>query len=131
MGVFETGGIAAEMSRFDKLIKGTEAACTAAVQAGAAVLAERLREAAPVDTGALSKSVKAGKVAYDPGNGYSSTVTPKGKHHGEDLAKIGNILEYGDANGRRHRPWFAKTVDAAESEVVAAIEQAFANVQEA
>ena len=129
MGAFETGGIAAEMARFDKLIKGTEAACTAAVQAGAAVLAERLSEAAPVDTGALSKSVKADKPVYDAGNGYYCTVGPKGKNHGEPLAKIGNILEYGDANGRRHRPWFANTVDAAEGEIKAAIQQVFNQAQ--
>ncbi len=104
--------------------KSLEDACRKAVQAGAKVLAERLSEAAPVDTGALRKSIKAGKIEWNPGDGYYCRVEPTGKHHGEPLAKIGNILEYGRSN-MAPRPWFHPTVARAQEDVKAAMREAF------
>ena len=104
MGTFTTGGIAAELEKFDGLIKGTDEACMKAVKAGGDVLAARLKEAAPVYSGsrrdvkpgALRDSIRAGKPNYNAADGFHSKVEPVGKDHGEPLAKIGNILEYGE-----------------------------------
>ena len=136
MGTFNTGGIAAELAKFDGLVKGCDDACQKAVKAGGAVLARRLSQAAPVyegsrrdvTPGALRDSVKAGAVAYDAANGYHSDVGPVGKDHGEPLAKIGNILEYGRSN-MPARPWFASTVAGAEAEVTQAMQTAFEAAQ--
>ena len=138
MGTFTCSGIAAEMSKFDKLAKGTEAACQKAVQAGGKLLADKLAAAAPVlktprkgvTPGALQKSVKAGKVAYNAGDGYHCEVGPKGTDHGENLAKIGNILEYGRSN-MPAQPWFDPTVAGAAGEVKAAMQEAFDQAQKA
>lgn len=128
MATFSTGGIAAELQRFDKLAKGTDEACRKAVEAGGKLLAQRLGEAAPVDTGALASSIKAGSVSYDAGDGWHCQVTPKGENHGENLAKIGNILEYGRSD-MPARPWFNPTVDKASGEVKEAMQHAFDQAQ--
>lgn len=136
MGTFNTGGIAAELEKFDGLVKGTDEACRKAVEAGGKALAERLKEAAPVyignrrdiKPGALKKSVKAGKVEYNPADGYNTDVGPVGKDHGEPLAKIGNILEYGRSN-MPAQPWFNPTVSRAEAEVTGAMQKAFEEAQ--
>ena len=136
MGTFNTGGIAAELEKFDGLVKGTDEACRKAVEAGGKALAERLKEAAPVYTGnrrdikpgALKKSVKAGKVEYNPADGYNTDVGPVGKDHGEPLAKIGNILEYGRSN-MPAQPWFNPTVSRATDEVTQAMQKAFEEAQ--
>lgn len=128
MGTFSSGGIAAELSKFDKLAKGTDAACRKAVKAGGKLLAERLAAAAPVDTGALAASIKAGSVDYNAADGYHCEVTPVGENHGENLAKIGNILEYGRSN-MPARPWFNPTVDQATGEVTQAMQAAFDQAQ--
>ena len=119
---FTSGGIAAEMAKFDRLAKGTDAACQSAVKAGGTVLAKALSDAAPVKTGALARSIKAGSVKYSAGDGYTCEVAPKGNHPdtGEPLAKVGNILEYGRSN-MPARPWFSPTIAKAEPEVVAAM----------
>ena len=124
MGNFTTGGIAAEIAKFDKLAKGSDRACEAAVKAGGKALAERLGAAAPVDTGALAKSVKAGPVRYNAADGYHCEVGPKGENHGEPLAKIGNVLEYGRSN-MAPRPWFNPTIEAATAEVQKTMQAAF------
>lgn len=121
---FTTGGIAAEIARFDRLASGAGAACENAVKAGGKVLAEALRDAAPEDTGALKKSIKASKVAFSTADGHYSEVGPgKAKHPktGESLAKIGNILEYGRSN-MKPRPWFNPAVKRAEPAVLAAMQ---------
>ncbi len=136
MGAFTTGGIAAELEKFDGLIKGTDEACMMAVKAGGDVLAARLREAAPelqedrhgVTRGALRKSIKAGKPDYNAADGYHSEVAPVGKDHGEPLAKIGNILEYGRSN-MSPRPWFNTTIEHAANEVVEAMQKTFGEAQ--
>ena len=91
---FTTGGIAAEIAKFDRLASGIGPACENAVKAGGKVLAEALRDAAPEDTGALKKSMKASKVQFSPADGHYSEVGPGTAKHpktGEPLAKIGNI----------------------------------------
>lgn len=128
MGTFSSGGIAAELSKFDKLAKGTDAACRKAVKAGGKLLAERLAAAAPVDTGALAASIKAGSVDYNAADGYHCEVKPVGENHGENLAKIGNILEYGRSN-MPARPWFNPMVDQATGEVTQAMQAAFDQAQ--
>ena len=121
---FTTGGIAAEIAKFDRLASGAGAACENAVKAGGKVLAEALRDAAPEDTGALKKSIKASKVAFSTADGHYSEVGPgKAKHPktGESLAKVGNILEYGRSN-MKPRPWFNPAVKRAEPAVLAAMQ---------
>ena len=121
---FTTGGIAAEIAKFDRLASGIGPACENAVKAGGKVLAEALRDAAPEDTGALKKSIKASKVAFSTADGHYSEVGPgKAKHPktGESLAKVGNILEYGRSN-MKPRPWFNPAVKRAEPAVLAAMQ---------
>ena len=117
-------GIDAEIEKFSRMAKSAGPAMEKAVQAGGKLLAQRLSEAAPVDTGALSRSVKAGKPDYNAGDGYYCEVRPEGKSHGEPLAKIGNILEYGRSN-MSPRPWFHPAVARAQEEVKAAMREAF------
>lgn len=134
MGTFTTGGIAAELDKFDKLARGTDKACEKAVKAGGKLLAEKLAKSAPVYSGthkdvkpgALRDSIKAGKVSYNAGDGYYCEVAPTGKDpRGEPYAKIGNILEYGRSN-MAPRAWFNPTVAAATDEVTDIMKQAFA-----
>ena len=136
MGTFTTGGIAAELEKFDGLIKGTDEACMKAVKAGGDVLAARLKEAAPVYTGsrrdvkpgALRDSIRAGKPDYNAADGFHSKVEPVGKDHGEPLAKIGNILEYGRSD-MSPQPWFNPTIARASDEVVEAMQKTFGEAQ--
>lgn len=110
MGTFGTTGIAAELEKFEALKKGTAEACEKAVEAGAKVLVRKLKANAPVykgrrrdvRPGALRDSIKAGKVKYWYTEGYYCEVGPVGKDHGQDLARIGNILEYG-RHGRQQQ----------------------------
>ena len=55
-------------------------------------------------------------------------VKPGGENHGESLAKIGNILEYGRSN-MPARPWFNPTVEQATGEVTQAMQAAFDQAQ--
>lgn len=129
MGAFAAGGIAAEMAKFEKMMHGSEASCKKAVKAGGELLAEKLSAAAPVRTGALAASIKAGAVKYSAADGYYCEVAPTGTNaEGENLAKIGNILEYGRSN-MPARPWFVPTVDNAVEEVNSAIRDAFQAAQ--
>lgn len=116
--LFDFSGIEEEIARFEQMGVDADEAIEAAVTAGSKALAEELKQAAPVHTGKLSKSIRASKVAYDPGNGFYCTVRPEGKdRHGEPYAKIGNILEYGRSN-MPPRPWFEPAKAAAESRVI-------------
>ncbi len=134
MATFTTGGIAAEMAKFDGLMRGADAACEKAVKAGGKLLAQRLSQAAPVYSGphhdvtpgALRDSIKAGPVKYDAGDGFHCEVKPFGSDHGEPLAKIGNILEYSETRGR---PWFNPTIDKVAGEVTQAMAAAFSQAQ--
>lgn len=129
MGAFAAGGIAAEMAKFEKLARGSEASCKKAVKAGGQLLAEKLSAAAPVRTGALAASIKAGAVKYSAADGYYCEVAPTGMNaEGENLAKIGNILEYGRSN-MPARPWFVPTVDSAVEEVNSTIRETFQAAQ--
>lgn len=128
MATFSTGGIAAELGKFERLARGTDTACKKAVKAGGKLLAQRLGEAAPVDTGTLAGSLKAGTVRYNASDGWHCEVKPEGENHGENLAKIGNILEYGRSN-MDPRPWFNPTLESSEGEVKAAMVDAFKAAQ--
>lgn len=128
MATFECSGVGEIALKFDKLAKGTDEACQQAVKAGASVLKDRLSQAAPVRTGALAGSIKAGSVKYDAGDGWNSEVKPVGENHGENLAKIGNILEYGRSN-MAPQPWFAPTIESARGEVESAMKAAFDKAQ--
>ena len=140
MGTFQTGGIAAELERFDGLAKGVNEACEIAVDAGGKALAKRLTEAAPEKSGGLKRSIKAGKVEYNAADGYHCDVGPTGKNsRGEPYAKIGNILEYGrsaqhrdpgrDVSAMSAKPWFNPAVGRAENEVKQAMQNAFEEAQ--
>lgn len=116
---FTSGGIAAEMDKFDKLAQGADDAAKKAVKAGGKALAKALSDAAPVRTGALRDSIRAGKVEYSASDGYRCKVAPEGENaQGENLAKIGNILEYGKST-TPPRPWFVPTVEKETDAVIA------------
>lgn len=132
MGTFSTGGIAAEMAKFDRIAKNADKAIGKAVKAGGKALAQRLSESAPVyagphhdvTPGALRDSIKAGTVKYNAGDGWHCKVAPQGDDHGEPLAKIGNIVEYGHSDTPAH-PWFMPTVEQASGEVVNVMRETF------
>ena len=128
MATFSCSGIGEIAVKFEKLAKGSDAACQKAVKAGADVLKAELAMAAPYDTGALARSIKAGAVKYDAGDGWVSEVKPVGENHGENLAKIGNILAYGRSN-MAPRPWFNSTIMAARGKVESAMRSAFEEAQ--
>lgn len=125
MATMTTGGTDVVLGQLKRLEKDCEAQCRRAVKAGAAVVVEQLKGAAPVRTGGLRDSIKASAIKYDSANGYYSRVEPTGNHPDTDepYAKIGNILEYGRSN-MPGRPWFHPTVAAAEQAALAAMEQA-------
>ena len=137
---FEVKGMEATIAKFQRAAIASEDAVKRAVKAGGKVVAEKLQEKAPVDTGALRDSIKPDAVKYDAANGYYCTVKPVGNHPktGEPLAKIGNILEYGrSASAKRRkynkpkgrasnmdaRGWFHPTVKEAESEAFTAMQK--------
>ena len=128
MGYMKVSGIDAQIAAFDRLHKGADKALEAAVKAGAQLLAGNLAEAAPYRNGDLSRSIKAGKVTYSPGDGFSCEVRPEGKSHGESLAKIGNILEYGHGKVPPS-PWFMPTVARSEAEVTRKMIETFQQEQ--
>ena len=127
---FEVKGMEATIAQFKRLAAGSEDAAKRAVKAGAKIVAERLKEKAPVDTTALQESIKPGPVKYSAADGYYCEVKPVGNHPdtGEPLAKVGNILEYGRSYGEKKKAglgWFHPTVKAAEAETLNAIKAEF------
>ena len=120
-------GVDAVLDQINGLEDGVDNACIKAVQNAGKTLAEKLSEAAPVRTGALKASIKAGKVEHDSANGFHSTVTPVGNNdQGRNLAMIGNILEYGRSH-QAHNPWFSTTIEANRSAVVSEMEDTIRN----
>ena len=125
-------GMDAVITKFTKLEGNVDKAAKAALKAGSEIVVDRLKEAAPVYSGphkdvtpgALRDSIKAGSVKHSTTDGYTVTVRPEGEDHGQNLAKIGNILQYGRSN-MPARPWFHETVAAAESEIIGAITESF------
>lgn len=132
---FQISGMDATIAQFRKLANNSEEACKRAVKAGGKVLAEKLKGTAPVRTGELRDSIKAGAVKYSAADGFYTEVKPVGNHSvtGEPLAKIGNILEYGRSYGSTQKAglgWFHPTVKSAESEVLKAMDEEFRKAQE-
>lgn len=125
---FEVKGMEDTIARFQRAAASSEDAVKKAVKAGGKIVAEKLQGSAPVDTGALRESIKAGTVKYNAADGYSCEVKPVGNHPktGEPLAKIGNVLEYGRSYGSTQKAglgWFHPTVRAAEREVLTAMQK--------
>lgn len=123
MAGFEVKGMEATIAKFQRAAAASEDAVKRAVKAGGKLVAARLRDKAPVRTGALQESIKAGPVKYSAADGYFCEVRPTGNHPetGEPLAKIGNTLEYGRSN-MPPNPWFHPTVKAAEGDAVQAMQ---------
>lgn len=121
-------GLDAEMQRLSRLGQNVDSAAKKAAIAGAKVIADALKDAAPRKTGGLAESVKAQSPKPAEGGGYSCKILPDGTApNGEPYAKIGNILEYGWSDGSRHYPWFYGTVEKAEDDAKAAAVQAGLN----
>lgn len=126
MAMVTFSGIDGELAKLQRISQSTDEALKKAVKAGGDLLAEKLREAAPVRTGGLQKSIKAGKVEYSAGDGYTTEVKPTGNDpRGESYARIGNVLEYGRGKTLTARPWFNPTVLQAESAVKAKMAEVF------
>lgn len=125
---FEVKGVEATIAKFQRAAATSEAAVKSAVKAGGKVIAEALKEKAPVNTGALRDSIKPSAVKYNAADGYSCEVKPVGNHPdtGEPLAKIGNVLECGRSYGDKQKPglgWFYPTVRANEVKVLEAMQR--------
>lgn len=124
MGRWKAIGLDVELGKFTKAAAACPDACKKAVEAGAYLLVNTLKDAAPVlkepragvTEGALRDSIKASKPKADSSGAVYSEVKPEGTDHGQDLAKIGNILEYGRSN-MAAQPWFHKTIKAADPDV--------------
>ena len=120
---FEVKGVEATIAKFQRAAAASETAVKSAVKAGGKVVAEALKEKAPVATGALRDSIKPSSVKYSAADGYYCEVKPVGNHPqtGEPLAKIGNILEYGRSYGNTQKVglgWFHPTVRASEEKAM-------------
>ena len=125
---FEMKGMEATIAKFQQAAMASDGAIKRAVKAGGKIVAEKLKDKAPVDTGALRDSIKPSAVKYNAADGYYCEVKPVGNHPvtGEPLAKIGNILEYGRSYGRTQKAplgWFHPTVQAAEGEALEAMQK--------
>lgn len=125
---FEVKGMEATIAKFQRAAASSEDAVKRAVKAGGKIVAEKLQDSAPVNTGALRESIKAGPVKYSAAEGYYCKVGPVGNHPdtGEPLAKIGNVLEYGRSYGSTQKAglgWFHPTVQAAEGEVLTTMQK--------
>ena len=115
MATITITGVEDVLGKFEKMTAAMEPAFAAAAQAGGELMAERIKASAPVRTGGVSKSIKAGAPKHSMGDGFYSTVEPTGSDsHGESYAKIVNILEYSATRGH---PFFYSAVDAASGEV--------------
>lgn len=131
----ETSGIDAIIKSLKAKEAGAEDAVKAAVKAGGKLVAERLKEAAPVDSGALKASIKPGAVKQNTGSGYYCEVMPVGNHPktGEPLAKVGNVLEYGRSYGKTKKPgigWFFPTVKQAQGDALQTMTDTFKSEME-
>lgn len=129
MAGIEFHGSDAVLSQFQQLAASSEARCRKAVQAGAKVVVDRLKESVPVNTGELRDSIKASAVKYSAAEGYYCEIGPTGNDSktGEPLAKVGNVLEYGRKYGKTTMPakaWFHPTVAKAEGEAIQAMADA-------
>lgn len=118
----------ATIAKFQRAAASSDGAIKRAVKAGGKIVADKLKDKAPVETGALRDSIKPSAVKYNAAEGYYCEVKPEGNHPatGESLAKIGNILEYGRSYGRTQKAplgWFHPTVKAAEAETLAAMQK--------
>ena len=125
---FEVKGMEATIAKFQRAATASDGAIKRAVKAGGKIVAEKLKDKAPVDTGALRDSIKPSAIKYNAADGYYCEVKPVGNHPatGEPLAKIGNILEYGRSYGRTQKAplgWFHPTVRAAEGEALEAMQK--------
>ena len=111
-----------------------EAAARKAVKAGAQLLAQRIAEAAPVYhgpprkgvvPGELRDSIKAGPVKEGGDGSYMSEVKPTGADaRGEDLARIGNVLEHGRSD-MAPQPFFHSTAERSRAEVEETMRRVF------
>ena len=66
---FEVKGVEATIAKFQRAAAASEAAVKSAVKAGGKVIAEALKEKAPVNTGALRDSIKPGTVNTSAADG--------------------------------------------------------------
>lgn len=137
MARMTVSGLDGQLAQFEQLARQSEEACKAAVTAGGKALAPALSKAAPVlksarrgvTPGALRDSIKVSKPKVGgAGDGVYVEVKPEGSDHGQSLAKIGNILEYGRSN-MAAQPWFESTIMENEEAVKAAMAAEFAHYQ--
>ena len=137
MAKVSVDGLDGQLAQFEALARSSEEACKAAVKAGGKVLEAALIKAAPVlkkahrgvTPGALRDSIKAGTPkAGGAGDGVYCEVKPEGSDHGQSLAKIGNILEYG-RTGMDAQPWFYSTILENEAAIQGTMAAEFAHIQ--
>lgn len=93
----------------------------AAIQAGASTLAKRIKAAAPVDTGALRKSIKAKRKRGKPTEVQSDVVTTAPHAH---LIEFGHALKKGTGDKQTTigqvpaNPFFRNTLDQSRGDIV-------------
>lgn len=120
-------GIEDIAKKFQSMGKNIQPACEAAVYAGGKLLAEKLKEACPVKTGTLRKSIRAEKPTTGYGTGTVCVVRPTGKQHGERNGAIAFYVEYGHGTGETKKPhaWWFPTIEMARPMIKEEVKKTF------
>lgn len=136
MAGFQIDGIGDLAEQFEGIAEKLDSAMESAVKKGGSIVEDELQRAIPqaatrgYATGALEKSIKAGRVR-DTGDGKEVTVSPKGAvvHNGSKVRNQDKMfyLEHGTSRQAAH-PFMDRTLHGAESRVVKAMEDEIGKV---
>ena len=136
MAGFQIDGISDLVSQFEGIAEKMDSAMERAVKKGGSIVEDELQRAIPqaatrgYATGALEKSIKAGRVR-DTGDGKETSILPRGSTtlHGSKVRNQDKMfyLEHGTSRQAAH-PFMDRTLHGAESRVVKAMEDEIGKV---
>lgn len=119
-------GLDAVMDELTRRENGASEVIGQMLEAGAAEMVQAWKDAAPVRTGGLQKSIKASKITKDA-DGGNAVISPKGTNkYGYRYGEIAFILHYGTSRINASR-W----VDAAEADGEPKVEAAMRAIWDA
>lgn len=136
MAGFQIDGISDLTSQFESIAEKLDSAMERAVKKGGSIVEDELKRAIPqaanrgYATGALEKSIKAGRVK-DTGDGKEVSVSPKGSVT-QNGSKVRNqdkmfYLEHGTSRQAAH-PFMDRMLHGAEGKVMRAMEDEIGKV---
>lgn len=126
MGRFEVGGLADLMLSMDELANLPDEVTDAMLDAGGAVFCAAIKDSAstmlagPYDQGAVAGSIRKGRKRKTK-NGKQLSIGFSGSQHGQPLARIAYVNEYGKKS-QRARP-FLRTAAETSADAIVAEEQ--------